>query len=185
MRGLFRGRGEDDGFTLVEVLVAMTIGLVVIGGGVLMFTAAVQSQPRQSAHLASERTARSTSEEIVRELREGWSTTTATSSQLSFLTYVHSATCGGAYATTSIACRVTYTCTSGTCTRVEAQPNGTSPGPAQRLVTGLSNGTVFTYSTGSGGSTWVGVTLQFPGEDGGEGITVEDGATLRNSASAT
>jgi len=44
MRGLARGATErlagEDGFTLTELLVAMTIGMVVIGAGVMMFTAA-------------------------------------------------------------------------------------------------------------------------------------------------
>jgi prepilin-type N-terminal cleavage/methylation domain-containing protein len=189
VRGLLRGLGRrlarDDGFTLVEVLVASVIGLVVIGAGVLMFTAAIKSQPKASARLAKVRTARSTSEQIVRELRQGWSTPTATSNQLSILTYVHRATCGGAYSNTSIPCRVTYTCTSGTCTRVEARPDGTSPGTAKRVVTGLSNGIVFTYATGSGGSSWVGITLQFPATGGDDAITVEDGATLRNPTTAS
>jgi prepilin-type N-terminal cleavage/methylation domain-containing protein len=184
-RGLRRRLARDDGFTLVELLVASAIGLVVIGAGVLMFTAAIRSQPKASSRLAKVRTARTTSERIVRELRQGWSTPTATSNQLSILTYVHRATCGGAYASASIACRVTYTCTAGTCTRMEAQPNGTSPGPARQVVTGLSNGIVFSYTTGSGGSSWVGITLQFPGQNGDDAITVEDGAALRNPGSAS
>jgi prepilin-type N-terminal cleavage/methylation domain-containing protein len=185
LRGLARRLARDQGYTLIEVLVASTMGLVVIGAGVLMFTAAIQSQPKASSRLAKVRTARTTSEQIVRELRQGWSTPTATSNQLSILTYVHRATCGGAYSSSTIPCRVTYTCTAGTCTRVEARPDGTAPGTARRIVSGLSNGIVFTYTTGSGGSSWVGITLQFPGQNGDDAITVEDGAALRNPASAS
>jgi Tfp pilus assembly protein PilW len=184
---VFRRRlARDEGFTLVELLVASTMALVVIGAGVLMFTAAIRSQPKASSRLAKVRTARSTSEQIVRELRQGWSTPTATSNQLSILTYVHTSSCGAAPSSSTAAkpCRVTYTCTSGTCTRVVAQPDGTSPGTTRRVVTGLSNGIVFSYTTGSGGSPWVGITLQFPGQNGDDAITVEDGAALRNPASA-
>jgi prepilin-type N-terminal cleavage/methylation domain-containing protein len=166
----------DEGFTLAELLVAMMIGLVVIGAGVMMFTAAIGSQPKQSARLEKVRNARITSERIVRELRQGRTATTSTSSQLAIETY-----CGGA----ASPCRVTYTCTAGTCNRVEAQPGGTSPGPATTVVSGLSNGIVFTYSPSSSAPRWVGITLQFPAEGGDDAITVEDGATLRNPASAS
>jgi prepilin-type N-terminal cleavage/methylation domain-containing protein len=189
MRGLLRRTAgwlaRDEGFTLTELLVAMTIGTVVLGGGVMMFTAALQSQPKASARAANVQQARTASERIVRELRQGSTAPTATSSQLSILTYVHSATCGGAWSSTSIPCRVTYTCTAGTCTRVEAQPNGTAPGPASQVVSGLSNGIVFSYSPSSSAPSWVGITLQFPAEGGDDAITLEDGAALRNPASAS
>jgi hypothetical protein len=151
----------------------MTIGLVVMGAGVMMFTAAIGSQPKQSARLDKVQDARTTSERIVRELRQGSDAPTATSSQLSIETY-----CGGG----ASPCRVTYTCTAGTCTRVEAQPDGTSPGPATAVVSGLSNTIVFSYSPSSSAPRWVGITLQFPAEGGDDAITVEDGAALRNSA---
>jgi type II secretory pathway pseudopilin PulG len=180
MRGLARGATErlagDDGFTLTELLVATMIGIVVMGTGVMMFTAAIGSQPKQSARLAKVQDARTTSERLVRELRQGSAAPTATSSQLAIETY-----CGGG----ASPCRVTYTCTVGTCTRVEAQPGGTSPGPASTVVSGLSNTNVFTYSPSSSAPRWVGITLQFPAEGGDDAITVEDGAALRNSASSS
>jgi prepilin-type N-terminal cleavage/methylation domain-containing protein len=185
LRGLGRRAAGDEGFTLTELLVAMSISLVVIGAGVMMFTAAIQSQPKANDRLAKVRSARTTSELIVRELRQGWSTPVATSSQLSILTYVHRATCGGVYAGTSIPCRVTYTCTAGACSRVEAQPDGTGPGQAKQVVSGLSNATVFTYTTGAAGSRWIGITMRFPGENGDDAITVEDGATLRNPGASS
>jgi prepilin-type N-terminal cleavage/methylation domain-containing protein len=176
---------RDEGFTLTELLVAMTIGLVVLGAGVMMFTAAVRSQPKASARAAKVQQARTTSERIVRELRQGSAVSTATSAQLSILTYVHSSVCGGSFASSSIPCRVTYTCTAGTCTRVEAQPNGTAPGPAREVVSGLSNAIVFSYSPSSSAPSWVGITLGFPAENGDDAITIEDGAALRNPASSS
>jgi hypothetical protein len=160
----------------------MTIGLVVMGAGVLMFTAAVQSQPKASARLDKVQDARTTSERIVRELRQGWGTSTATSSQLSLLTYVHSSVCGGPSSGTAIPCRVTYNCNAGACTRVESQPDGTAPGPARTVVSGLSNPIVFTYSPSATAPSWVGITLEFPAGNGDDAITVEDGAALRNPA---
>lgn len=181
MRGLTPRATErlagDEGFTLTELLVAMTIGLVVMGAGVMMFTAAIGSQPKQSARLAKVQDARTTSERIVRELRQGRAAPTATSSQLSIETY-----CGGA----ASPCLVTYNCTAGACTRVEeAQVDGADPGPTTTVVSGLSNAIVFTYSPSSSAPTWVGITLQFPAEGGDDAITVEDGAALRNLASTS
>jgi Tfp pilus assembly protein PilW len=180
MRGLARRAAERlagaEGFTLTELLIATIIGLMVMGTGVMMFTAAIGSQPKQSARLAKVQDARITSERLVRELRQGSAAPTATSSQLAIETY-----CGGA----ASPCRVTYTCTAGTCTRVEAQPGGASPGPATTVVSGLSNAIVFTYSPSSSAPRWVGITLQFPAEGGDDAITVEDGAALRNSAQSS
>jgi prepilin-type N-terminal cleavage/methylation domain-containing protein len=174
-----------DGFSLPELLIALMIGLLVVGTGVMMFTTAIRSQPGTSDRLAKVRDARSTSERIVRELRQGWGTTTATSSQLSFLTYVHSAPCGGASGPTATPCRVTYACSAGSCTRTEAQPNGSSPGPTRTVTTGLSGNAVFSYSPSSAEPTWVGITLAFPATNGDDAVTVEDGAALRNPGSAS
>jgi prepilin-type N-terminal cleavage/methylation domain-containing protein len=175
-----RRLGRADGFTLPELLIGLTIGLLVVGTGVMMFTTALRSQPRASDRLAKIRDARATSERIVRELREGWDVTTATSAQLSLLTYVHSASCGGAPSGSTIPCRVTYTCSSGSCLRTEAQPNGSSPGPNRTVVSGLSSSAIFSYSPSAAAPTWVGITLSFPADGGDDAVTVEDGAALRN-----
>jgi type II secretory pathway pseudopilin PulG len=173
---------REDGYTLVEVLVAATLALVVIGAGVFVFTAAVRSQPKASARGVQVQHARTATEAIVRELRQGWQVPTATATQLSLLTYVKSATCGGATATTAIPCRVTYTCAAGACTRVEANPDGSAPGPSRTVVSGLSSNSVFSYSPSPTAPTWIGVTLAFPTGSGDDAITVEDGAALRNPA---
>jgi Tfp pilus assembly protein PilW len=173
---------EDDGFTLVELLVATTLAMVVLGAGVTVFTAAIGSQPRASARAAKVQQARTTAERITRELRQGWGAPTTTASQLSILTYVPHTACGGTTAGPAIGCRVTYTCASGTCTRVEAQADGSAPGPSRTVITGLSSNDVFSYTFNSAGPTWVGVTLEFPAGNGDDAITVEDGAALRNPA---
>ncbi len=171
--------GRDErGFTLVELLVAMVLGFVVIGGGVMMFTAGIRSQPRVDTQAAAIQQARTSMERMIRELRQGSSVPTANGSTLAVVTYVRDATCG---ATTPM-CRVTYTCAAGTCTRAVAHPDGTSPGPAVRVVQGISNSTaVFAYTppTATTGAS-VGVTLAFAGEDGSNAITLSDAATLRN-----
>jgi prepilin-type N-terminal cleavage/methylation domain-containing protein len=185
LRLVVRKLRRDEGFTLPELLIGMTIGLLVVGTGVMVFTTAIRSQPRTSDRLAKIRDARTASERIVRELRQGWDTPTATSSQLSILTYVHSATCGGPGAGSAIPCRVTYSCSGGACTRTEAQPNGGSPGPSRTVVSGLAGSPVFTYSPSSAAPTWVGITLSYPAASGDDAVTIEDGATLRNPGSTS
>jgi hypothetical protein len=118
-------------------------------------------------------------ERLTRELRQGATVYTATPTQLSLATYVDSVTCGGAHSSTAILCRVTYTCTTA-CTRLEAKPDGTSPGGAVTVVSGLSSGNVFTYWPTTGAARYVGATFIFPGQNGDDAITVSDGAALRN-----
>lgn len=171
---------------MVEVLVVLLIGLIVIGAATQVFTAAVRSQPGQTSKGVAIQGARTVMERLVRELRQGSSVYTATSQQLSFVTYVHTATCSGsAGSSTAIACRVTYTCTAGSCSRVQANPNGTSPGTASTVVRGLSSSNVFNYSPSSTAPSYIGATLIFPGSMGDDAITLSDGATLRNPSPAT
>jgi prepilin-type N-terminal cleavage/methylation domain-containing protein len=180
-----RRLAREDGFTLVEVLIAAVLGLIVVGAGVTAFTSVVRSQPGQFSKGASIQQARTTMERMVRELRQGASVYTATAQQLAFVTYVNSATCGGSAGSTSIPCRVTYTCTAGTCTRREARPDGTSPGPTRTVVTGLSSSNVFEYSPSSSAPSYIGATLAFPNKSGDDAITLTDGATLMNPSPAT
>jgi len=175
---------QDRGFTLVELLVATILGLIVVGGGVTVFTVSMNNQPRISSQSAAIQQARTSMDRLTRELRQGSTVSTATASQLSIVTYVHSATCGGAAASTARTCRVTYTCTAGTCTRTEANPDGSSPGPAVQVVSGLSSTSVFNYLPSSTAPTYVGVTLAFPATGGDHAITLSDGAATRNSASS-
>ena len=86
---------ETGGFTLPELLIATVLGLIVIGAAVGAMTVGVNSQPRLNSQAASVQQARTTMERITRELRQGSSVPTATASQLSIVTYVNSATCGG------------------------------------------------------------------------------------------
>jgi Tfp pilus assembly protein PilW len=170
---------ETGGFTLVEMLVATVLSMIVIGGAVMAFTASIRSQPRIDSQANAIQQARTTMERLVRELRQGSSVSNASASQLSIVTYVDS-TCSGAAASTATQCRVTYACSSGTCTRRLAKPDGSSPTSAVRVVSGLSSSTVFSYSPSAAAAAYVGVTLSFPAQDGNNAITLTDGAALRN-----
>lgn len=177
-KGAVALRCDERGMTLVELMLAALLGLVVIGGAFTMFAGAIHSQPRDSAKVAAMQEARSTVDRITRELRQGWETPTAMAGQLAIVTYVKQATCGGAAASTSIACRVTYTCSGTTCTRVVSQPNGSAPGSSTTVASGLSSTSVFTYSPSAADPSYVGVTLSLTGS--GQPFTLSDGVALRN-----
>jgi prepilin-type N-terminal cleavage/methylation domain-containing protein len=173
--------GEGAGFTLPELLIATVLSLVVIGGAVMAFSASMNDQPKLNSQAAGIQQARTTMEQLTRELRQGSTVPSASASQLSIVTYVNSTTCGGAHASSSIQCRVTYSCSSGACTRTEAKPDGTSPGPAVQVVSGLSSNNVFTYTPPtSTAPAYVSVNLAFPPQSSNQGITLSDGAALRN-----
>lgn len=180
-----RLRRSQQGFTLVELLVATSIGLVVLGGAVTVFVGAVRSEPRTSAKVTAIQQGRVAAERITRELRQGFDVlglpdvATPTASQLSLLTYVKQSTCGGSPAAASIPCRVTYTCAAGVCSRTVAQPNGSSPGPKTQVVSGLATTSVFTYVPSATNPTYIGVELAFTTQEGADPVVVADGASLR------
>ena len=62
--------------------------------------------------------ARTVMEQITREVRQGSQVFVGSATQLSLITYVDKASCGGETATTAIQCRVDYSCVSGACVRL-------------------------------------------------------------------
>jgi prepilin-type N-terminal cleavage/methylation domain-containing protein len=175
-------RREERGFTLIELLIATGLGLIVIGGAFTVFAGGVRSEPHMASKAAALQEARVTVDRITRELRQGIEvpkTPTPTASRLSILTYVKQATCGGAAASTSIPCQVTYDCTGEICTRTVAQPGGGAPGPSVRVASGLASTSVFSYSPSTTEPSYVGVSFSFSNE--GEPVTLGDGVALRNT----
>jgi prepilin-type N-terminal cleavage/methylation domain-containing protein len=180
LRAARRGCTDEQGFTLPELLVAAVLSLAVVGSAVTAFTATIHSQPRIESQAAGIQQARTTMERMIRELRQGSSVPSVSPSQLAVVTYVDDATCG----TTTPLCRVSYACTPSTntsCIRTVAKPDGSSPGPPRRVVSGLSSNNVFTYTAPSaGGAGAIGVTLAFPATGGSNAVTLSDTASLRN-----
>ena len=136
----------------------------------------MRSQPAVSERAGRVQQGRTMLEVLSRELRQGESVLTPTTSGLSVVTYVNSAACGGAYATNSILCRVTYTCGSTSCTRTERNPDGSGTGSAETIVRGITGPNVFSYQGTPGDPSYVGIRLVFPADDGSEAITLDDGA---------
>ena len=171
---------DESGFTLTELAVAALVALIVASAGMTLLVTMVRSQPAVSDRAAQVQQGRTMLETLSRELRQGESVLSPTTSGLSVLTYVNSATCGGAPATASILCRVTYSCSSTSCTRVERNPDGSGTAPAKTVVRGITGPSVFSYQGTVGDPSYVGIMLVFPADDGSEAITLDDGAALRN-----
>jgi Tfp pilus assembly protein PilW len=187
---LARLGGSESGFTLVELLFSSMLGLMLIGTAVTVFTGVQRSQPGEAQRGVTIQNARNVMERITREIRQGSTVYASTATQLSMITMVHSATCGGAQANTAMACKVTYTCSSGSCTRAEVPPPpATGSGSTATVVTGLTSSSVFSYtptcgSTSTSGSPgYVCVNLVFPGPGGDDALTVQDGAAPSNPTS--
>ena len=162
----------------------LLLGLLAVMAASL--TLIVGTQPRIADRSSQIQDGRVMIERITRELREGSSIESPTASGVSFLTYVRTTQCGAAQpppssATPAIQCRVTYTCTAGRCVRSEAPPTAPGSGTTKTLLDGLRSSQVFSYTPVTN-PDYVSVTLEYPGEEGGESITLTDGAAMRNTA---
>lgn len=181
------GRGGEAGITLVELLVASAMGVVLMGAVGSLVISAIRDQPRISKQAQTISTARWVLERITREIREGVKVDDATASnRVSFETYVRHTTCGGTTTlpstSPSILCEVTYTCTTTSCSRIEAA-RGVYTGTATPIFQGINSDNVFSYSysPGSVAPTYIKVTLRMPNPSGPAALTVSDGASLRNA----
>jgi prepilin-type N-terminal cleavage/methylation domain-containing protein len=173
------GQGQR-GFTLPELAIAALIALIVAAAGMTLLVTMVRSQPTVSESAAQVQQGRTMLESLSRELRQGESVLSPTASGLSALTYVNSASCGGAPTATAILCRVTYVCGPTSCTRTEQNPDGTGSGAPETVVRGITGPNVFSYEGTAGDPSYVGIRLVFPADDGSEAITLDGGAALRN-----
>ena len=180
---------SEGGYTLVELLVAMAVGLGLLTAVGSLMVSAMRSQPKVGQKASEVQTARAALERITTELRNGTVVNEAAASSVSFQAYVRRTSCSSsalpAATAPSIKCQVTITCTTSpaACVRRQAAPGEVGKGFTQTIVTGLSNASsVFTYLPSSTSPTYVKVTLALPDPTGGkDALTVSDGATLRNA----
>jgi uncharacterized protein with FMN-binding domain len=180
---LRRNRG-DAGITLVELLVASTMGVVVMGAVASLVISAVRTQPHISKQAQNITTARWVMERLTHEIRNGVVVSKATASEVSFQGYVRHTACGGttppAAEVPAIKCQITYTCNTTSCSRIESEP-GTYTGTSVPVFSGINSNQVFAYSPNAGEATYVKITLRLPNPTGTGALTVSDGASLRNA----
>lgn len=184
LRRLSTQRGEA-GMTLVELLVASMMSVILVGAVGSMLVSAMRTQPKLSERAQNVSTARWVLERMTREIRNGIVVYDgeSTSSKVAFLASVRRDVCGGSVedevSKPAIQCRVTYACTTTSCSRAETAPEVAATGPGTTLVTGLGSSNVFNYSPNLADATYIGVTLRIPNPSGDGDLTVSDGATLR------
>ena len=180
--------GDEAGFTLVELLVGAAMGVVLMAAVASLVIGAVKYQPRITKKAENVTTARWVLERMTRELRNGERIeSSSTSSSISFISYVRNSPCGSstplAAGQTSIPCKVTYNCTTTSCSRTEAPPTGSGSATTQLLFKGINSNQVFSYPpTGKAAeATYVKVTFRVPDPQGSGSLTISDGASLRNA----
>ena len=177
-------RSDERGFTLVELLVAMSMMVVITGATVALFISTLKDQSRVTDSADQVGQARAALRLMVDDIRQA-SSGSGTASELKVKTYIHATSCttAASASATAISCEVIYKCvvdspkTTYKCTRA------VGTGTAVKIVSGLSNGSVFTY-TPTTTPTYIAAKLVFPGSSGTATYTYENGATLRNSATA-
>lgn len=175
---------QEAGLTLVEMLIAAGVSLAVLGMTVPFLTSTMRNEPEVSGEALNIGEGRVAIERVLRDLRQGIEITSATATQLSLETYSRHATCGSSAklpaGSAPITCQVTYTCSAGACSRIEAIP-GVMTGTQVRLIEGLASSNVFTYTPATGTPLHATVRLVIPDPDGNGDLTLEDGASLRNA----
>lgn len=180
-----RKRGGEEGFTLVELLVASAMGVIVMGAVASLVIGTVRQQPKISKETQNVSSARWMLERLTHELRNGISVKEGTASEISFEGYVRHSTCGGTTALSSsspaIKCRITYECSTTACTRKETNPE-TTAGIASTVFSGLASDQIFEYVPDVDNATYVKVTLRLPDPtNSGSPLVVSSGASLRNA----
>jgi Tfp pilus assembly protein PilW len=186
------------GLTLIELLVAAAMSVVLVGAAGSMLISAVRTQPQVSERAQNITTARYQLDRMTHEIRNGIriDATKKTASQVSFVARVRRTACGGPVPTGStpgtIKCQITYTCTTTSCTRVEANEGVyTNPAATSTIITGIDSSSVFCYvpstntdptvcgPAATASPTYIGITLRVPNPSGPSTLTISDGASLR------
>ncbi|MDX6608433.1 MAG: hypothetical protein QOF85_358 [Solirubrobacterales bacterium] len=174
-------RSDERGFTLVELLVAMSMMVVITGATVALFFSTLKDQARVTHTADQVGEARTALRRIVDDVRQA-SSGSGTASELKVKTYVHSASCttSASPSATAISCEVIYKCALETSKTTYQCTRAVGGGTAVKIVGKLSNNSVFTY-TPTTTPTYIAAKLVFPGSSGTATNTFENGATLRNS----
>lgn len=188
IRTYWRRRSEEDGFTLIELLVAAGMGVVCMGAVAALVIGALRYQPRITKTAENVSTARWVLERMTRELRSGEKIEAGSPSGVVFVGYGRHSPCGSttllAPGQASVPCKITYSCTTTSCSRTEGAPGSLAgSGTTRLLFSGINSNQVFSFQpTGAvTEATYVKVTFRVPDPEGAGSLTVSDGASLRNA----
>jgi Tfp pilus assembly protein PilW len=178
-------RGRTDGFSMIELVVAMAMAIVITAAATSMLISVMKRQPDLTERADQVGKARIGVERFVREIRQGvvGSVKAKTATGFEFETYVDSK-CGTTTVAVATKCRVVYSCVSEKCTRTTGVGSATS---VTTVAEKLKNTTFFEYVQGASPCatvseepvTFVGVNLEFRSKKGGPTL-LQDGAGLRS-----
>ncbi|MFI4993510.1 MAG: PilW family protein [Solirubrobacterales bacterium] len=188
-----RGRAllrQEDGFTLVELLVASALAIVVFGAVLAMLESSQQVEARDTEWAQTMQEDRTGLARMVRDIRQASKVEEAKASAILFL-----ATIGGKSWKIKYECNVSQSGTEYTqCERLAAEEGKTLPGTGPVIVKDVVNGTaVFSYFKGTETNTAapnvVTLKIELPakgtlkqaGSSGyGHKVVLEDDAFMRN-----
>lgn len=182
-----RYEGSEQGFTIVELIVAATMMVVITGAAVSLLVSSMQHQVKVTDRADQVGDARNAIEKITVDLRQGSEVMTEPTPERLVLSTLCDASADGAAGP----CTVTYSCTGTTCTRQ------VGAGTARTVVSGLSSTEVFCYVPSIEDPesecgerpvgavldpvSYVGATIELPSSEQGDVTVLEDGAALHNS----
>ena len=176
--------GSERGYTIVELLVAMTLGIVVLGAVVSSYVSQLGSSGESVSRADSVRELIPGVDRMTREIRSATYVQITGGNQIDLQTPWR----GGS--TTSGIRRVVYLCASGKCTRDQgaAGLGSALSGSPTTVIDRVGNADVFTPASGTftGGtvatSPYVTIKLDVEISEGSSGrqIQFNDGVTLRN-----
>lgn len=176
-------RSDERGMTLIELLVASAMAVILLGGVSTVLVGAVRKQPEISERGEAVQEARWVLERMTREIRDGVAVTSSSASTLSFEGYVRHASCGSTTplpsSASAILCKITYSCTTTSCSRGETTTASSGTGTLVPVFSGINSANVFAVDSSKEGGTFVGINLRFPNPEGDAHLTIADGATLR------
>jgi type II secretory pathway pseudopilin PulG len=169
--------------TLIEMLVASAMAIVILGGVSTVLVGAVRKQPEISERGELVQQARWVLERMTRELRDGITLKSSSASTITFEGYVRHTSCGSTAplspSASAIVCKITYSCSTTSCTRSETTPADAGVGTPVPIFSGIDSGNVFAVESSEDGGTFVGINLSFPNPEGDAHLNISDGATLR------
>ncbi len=179
-----REAADDRGFTLVELLIAVSMMVIIVGATVSLFVSTIKDQSRVTASADQVGQARVALRTIIEDVRQGSTIATAKAEELKLKTYVHASSCSSSPSPSAAAiqCNVTYKCEKETGKSTYQCTRTSEGGTTVKVATGLSSNAVFTYAPNSTSATFIAAKLTLPGSTGAPGTTLENGAALRNSS---
>jgi prepilin-type N-terminal cleavage/methylation domain-containing protein len=179
------GAREDHGFTLVEVLVALSVALILFAATLTLLESSTRVQARDTEWALTLEQDRAGLSRMIREIRAATSVEQATASSIVVLEPI-----GGTSWKIKYECGVSQVGTAyDECVRLSAEEGKPLPGKGPRVAGAIINGSeAFSYSPSSTSPTLVTVKLELPAQGtlkqpgGGfrHKVVLEDAAFMRN-----